>query len=993
SRAAHERAQKLNEERKTLLTLRDGQKVLDPELRSAAERARDEAEARRREAARAVEQAQAAVRWHRQAAELAAAVVDARGALDRATEAWNRAAPRRMALDRARRAWPLRDAFARLDRLQRESEQRQQRYSDLQQRRAQADRRVDQAEAAHRRAHADLARACQALADQVQARLDRAIQARREDQGWLDAHPDHRRFADRGVVDDIQRQLQRRRSRVGRRAELQQALDRARDALPAARAAVDAAVQAARDADAAVAAHEARVQAARDALATHDLAALDRRAAELDTRQRALGRMAALAERAAAIARNRDAADGKRTQAERAMDEARQQLAALSEEASALAPRLEEARQARDRARAAMDHADLRKTLEPGQPCPVCGSTEHPWADGSPLAGLHTELQQRVEELEEEQQRIDQQRAAARARHEGASRDARQAREDAARAAEQLDSLTRQWRDEAPAAGLDPDTDPARADTGIAEAQQALDDDRRSLRQRQDRARTAREALTRAQEELDAARKAAGTAARTATEAQRHQEQTRATIARIETELGSIDAQLTELTADLTSTLTPADGVEPAVSDAAAQLDDPDGLIARLREAGQAWSRRVARMERATEAIDRLRARVGADRQRAEEAGRDVAAEDLAAASTPSPPAGLDVADATAWLEAEVERRSRALQAAAQARAEAVQQRDDLQSELTAARGAADQAAAEARRAADDARAQAERLGMDDGAIAALRARPESWLDDEARALAALDEARKEAETRWQERRQRQEDHSADAPGLDADAAEAALQQAREALAEADDARASALATLQADDQARQQVQDFERRLAEHDERADPWLALDQCIGSASGDTFKRFAQSLTLDLLLEQANLHLHELHRRYSLARVGGTDLDLLVIDHDLGDEPRTIQSLSGGESFLTSLALALALSSLSSQDVRIESLFIDEGFGTLDDRTLGMALSVLENLQASGRQVGIISHVGDLASQIPVQVKVEPQGGGRSTVSVVDVSVGEF
>ena len=108
--------------------------------------------------------------------------------------------------------------------------------------------------------------------------------------------------------------------------------------------------------------------------------------------------------------------------------------------------------------------------------------------------------------------------------------------------------------------------------------------------------------------------------------------------------------------------------------------------------------------------------------------------------------------------------------------------------------------------------------------------------------------------------------------------------------------------------------------------------------------------------------------------------------MVDGDLGDEPRTVRSLSGGESFLVSLALALGLSSLSSKDVRVESLFIDEGFGTLDAHSLDTALSVLDSLQAEGRQVGVISHVGGLAERIGVRVSVEPLGGGRSRVRVV-------
>ena len=216
--------------------------------------------------------------------------------------------------------------------------------------------------------------------------------------------------------------------------------------------------------------------------------------------------------------------------------------------------------------------------------------------------------------------------------------------------------------------------------------------------------------------------------------------------------------------------------------------------------------------------------------------------------------------------------------------------------------------------------------------------------------------------------------------------AEAQLQAAQAARAAADETWSERRAAIDRDDRARAAGARLQARLTAHDALAEPWLQLAQCIGSASGKEFRKYAQSLTLELLLEQANDHLRRLHPRYRLARIAGTDLDILVIDGDLGDEARTVRSLSGGEGFLVSLALALGLSSLSARDVRVESLFIDEGFGTLDARSLDKALSVLDSLQSEGRQVGIISHVGGLAERIGVRVSVQPLGGGRSAVEVI-------
>jgi len=158
---------------------------------------------------------------------------------------------------------------------------------------------------------------------------------------------------------------------------------------------------------------------------------------------------------------------------------------------------------------------------------------------------------------------------------------------------------------------------------------------------------------------------------------------------------------------------------------------------------------------------------------------------------------------------------------------------------------------------------------------------------------------------------------------------------------------------------------------------------MKELIGSSDGAKFRRFAQSLTLEALIAHANRHLEELARRFALQRVPGSDLELQVIDRDMADEVRSVFSLSGGESFLVSLAMALGLASLNSKRTQVESLFIDEGFGSLDGDALETAVSSLDALQSLGRQVGIISHVSTLVERIGFQVQVTTRGGGRSTV----------
>ncbi len=153
---------------------------------------------------------------------------------------------------------------------------------------------------------------------------------------------------------------------------------------------------------------------------------------------------------------------------------------------------------------------------------------------------------------------------------------------------------------------------------------------------------------------------------------------------------------------------------------------------------------------------------------------------------------------------------------------------------------------------------------------------------------------------------------------------------------------------------------------------------LHGLIGSASGDKFRSFAQGLTLDNLVYLANQQLQRLHGRYLLTRKGQAGLALSVLDTWQGDTARDTKTLSGGESFLVSLALALALSDLVSHKTSIDSLFLDEGFGTLDAQTLDVALDALDNLNASGKMIGVISHIDAMKERIPTQLRVQKKSG---------------
>ena len=172
-----------------------------------------------------------------------------------------------------------------------------------------------------------------------------------------------------------------------------------------------------------------------------------------------------------------------------------------------------------------------------------------------------------------------------------------------------------------------------------------------------------------------------------------------------------------------------------------------------------------------------------------------------------------------------------------------------------------------------------------------------------------------------------------------------------------------------------QQIQQQEHR----------WNKISSLIGDAKGKDFRDLAQQYNLDILLEYANQQLAMLSQRYTLKRLDNS-LSLAIIDHDMDGETRSVASLSGGESFLTALAISLAIANMASGSMKIESLFIDEGFGTLDASSLHMVMNALDQLQSQGRKVILISHIQEMHERIPVQIQVQPVGSGSSRIEIV-------
>jgi exonuclease SbcC len=284
-------------------------------------------------------------------------------------------------------------------------------------------------------------------------------------------------------------------------------------------------------------------------------------------------------------------------------------------------------------------------------------------------------------------------------------------------------------------------------------------------------------------------------------------------------------------------------------------------------------------------------------------------------------------------------------------------------------------------------------LELADGAALVERRLAPEGLDQSRTLRQTLQERRAGAEATQEAARRQQARHVEQRPaGLPDAATPASIEPELTELATARGAHQEGLdqarATLQIAERDRDARAGVEQELAAANAEAGVWLHLHDLIGIGDGKRFKLFAQALNLNQLLVQANRHLVHLNERYRLRserdpETGLPTLEFVVEDQWRPGTTRSLKTLSGGESFLVSLALALGLSDLRTSSMPVETLLLDEGFGTLDPQTLDTALAALQQLQAAGRQVGIISHVVGLQERIQARVLVEPMGEGRSRV----------
>lgn len=655
---------------------------------------------------------------------------------------------------------------------------------------------------------------------------------------------------------------------------------------------------------------------------------------------------------------------------------------------------LNEATRAFEQTRMTLDLAGHRESLREGEPCPLCGSQAHPYAQqGGPVAALLEAHRARVSDLQARRSDLSNTQSSKRATALELEKAAQQAAARAQGIAAQREGLRAKWATYANESGIVADNADARGLEAVRELAATVEARLRLLRDAEKRsADLAKEAQQRqkawqvAHTTLEAATRALEGAKEKAREASD-------ALLRNDEKLARATSQLDEAANALSPAFLGREGWR-------AKLDEDPEVFAKRR------AKEVAEYRGQRESLTKLEqdlAKSSAEhettkailKERTETASKlagDVEAREGALSedrlSRSKLLDGRPTEEVRVALEGALAEATATLQSAQTSERDAQLAATGAMQELTAAQTAEAIANESLQRACSELASQLAAIGMERELLGACLAREEAWISATKLKLAALDKTLRESAMRLDERtRSRRTHEELGRPELAEEATRADLSAARESLQSTIDGLAAAQAELRRDDDARKQRADRNQALEDARKAAERWKALDQLIGSADGKKFRVFAQSLTLDGLVAYANEHLRDLAPRYRLMRVPGHDMELQVIDGDMGDEVRGTNSLSGGETFLVSLALALALSSLAARDVRIDTLFVDEGFGSLDPATLDVAIAALESLQATGRQVGVISHVRALADKIGMQVRVQRLGAGRSRLVVGD------
>lgn len=676
-----------------------------------------------------------------------------------------------------------------------------------------------------------------------------------------------------------------------------------------------------------------------------------------------------------------------------------EQLQTLREQLPALIAAHEQTVKMLDLAKlACSEHVEtLRARLREDCECPVCGSRQHPFADGAhPFRDELGPLEQELKACQALRHQAEQQESRLRLELEQLDKQCREWQASVATLQTQIATRQTLWAAHALTGEL-AQRDGAQITAWLSEQIQATETAQQVVSQ-------SMKAMSAALTQRDQARQALDDIVHRQRAAQTRLDQTASAVREAEIGVKNVQEKQQGLQIQLQQQLDELDAAFDSTAWRQEWLADHAVFYKHSQQQAQAWQAQQTAQQQLTNestilrtTLTGLQAHRRQAQARVEEASQDFTAIDAELSGKQNQRQALldgrPVVDVEAALEkslavakAGLQTADEAVQQAATQAATAQEKQSQWQTSLTATQIRHD-AAEQALGAWLDAFAQTRPL-PEPLAMPQLRRHLQHdshWLNQERQALQQLDQALSQARTILNERRLQCEQYlnarasleslenlQAQGDGLTATLNDLTQQQTELAL------------QLRLDDERLQASADLRVNIAAQTAINETWSKLNSVIGSASGKTFRNIAQRLTLDILLGYANRHLKDLNRRYRLERVGDT-LALQVVDQDMGDEIRSVHSLSGGESFLLSLALALGLASLSSNRVRVESLFIDEGFGGLDTETLRVAMDALDSLQALGRKVGVISHVQEMTERIGTRIEVRRIGSGLSQVVI--------
>ena len=781
--------------------------------------------------------------------------------------------------------------------------------------------------------------------DERLAALTQVQHQHAEVQAWLSEHSQHarlgellsgwdERFAQRAKAEQA---LQATQTRLDESAAQLTTLQRQREEQGVRLATLQQQVQQARDA-------EAQQQGAVLALlGDAGEAGLRQAWQRLQARSRVFDRLQQLAQSREALARQLAELPPRLAELQGLQNGKNAEITALRERYKTLKQQVADKEKLLEQEQRIQDLEAHRARLQPGDACPLCGSHEHPAISQYQALNVSA-TEQALAQCRSELSELESQGANLRDELTRLAAQIEQVQAQQAQAEAQLLPLDQQWQQQ-----LNEHDIRLQDVAELADLQQQHEHELAALQARLETVQAQQTELQRLREVREKGERAQAEAERQQALLSRDLDNTRARLAEQQTHLRDVQAEQAQLNQALLASLQGFASALPA---------DSAGWLMQQKAAWQAWQQAQAdelqllqRTREAQRRLDEAQAQAEHWQQRWQAAGSPSLQAPVAAAEPQQ--ALREAAERLAATQRERdglagnEQAQIALLAREQQRLQSCWQ---AWQEALASSPFADQVAFETAVLSEDERQRLLQLKAD------LERAHTQAMTLQAAALAEVQRLQAEAQTE-----------------LSLEALVEQIQALQARLRGLSERQGELRAQLQADQARRSSQQalfaEIEAQTGEHA----LWQQLNGLIGSADGAKFRKFAQGLTLDHLIHLANRQLTRLHGRYQLARKSSGELELEVRDTWQADVARDCRTLSGGESFLVSLALALALSDLVSHKTSIDSLFLDEGFGTLDGETLEVALDALDNLNASGKTIGVISHVEAMKERIPVQLRV--------------------